>query len=66
MTDYKWPTKQIEAEFEVRNTAPQWGKVRKFQRLTDSMTECVAWAVASHRNDVEQKRRVLDHGTGAF
>lgn len=36
-----------------------------FQKRTDSLTECVGWAMARAENLHEQKNRRLDHGTGA-
>jgi len=36
-----------------------------FQKRTDSLTECIGWAMARAENLHEQRERRLDHGTGA-
>lgn len=64
----KWTEKAIRLEFEAQDDSikPNLAKIRKFQKHTDSLEQCVEWAINSIRNDREQRRRELDHGTGAF
>lgn len=64
----KWTEKAIRLEFEAQDDSikPNLNKIRKFQKHTDSLEQCVEWAINSIRNDREQRRRELDHGTGAF
>ena len=63
----KWSEKAIIREFAEQDERikPNLAKIRKFQRHTDSLEECVTWAINSIRNDREQRRRALEHGTGA-
>ena len=63
----KWSEKAIRLEFEAQDETikPNLAKIRKFQKHTDSLEECVTWALNSIRNDREQRRRAVDHGTGA-
>lgn len=63
----KWTEKAIRLEFEAQDDSikPNLNKIKKFQRHTDSLEECVTWAINSIYNDREQRRRSLDHGTGA-
>jgi hypothetical protein len=65
---FKWPKHAILREFQYQDdhVRPNLAKVRQFQQHTDSLEECVEWAINSIKNDQEQKRRCLDHGTGAL
>jgi hypothetical protein len=65
--DYKWSEKSIRQEFKDQDERirPNFNRVRKYQHLTDDLSECVMWCINSIRNDREQRRRELDHGTGA-
>jgi hypothetical protein len=63
----KWSEKAIRREFEQQDERVRvnLGKVHRFQRHTDSLEECVEWAINSIKNDLAQERRCTDHGTGA-
>ena len=65
--ELKWTERDIRQEFKDQNERirPNLNKVRKFQRLTDDLSECVMWCINSIKNDREQRRREYDHETGA-
>lgn len=63
---YKWAAKDIEAAFEYRRCRPNLSKVRKYQKFTDDLDECIEWCVNSIKNDREQKLRATSHYTGAY
>jgi hypothetical protein len=67
VVNLKWSEKDIRREFEGQDDTvrPNLNKIKKFQRHTDSMEECVTWAINSTHNDAAQKRRATGHGTGA-
>jgi len=64
----KWTEREIvrEWQFQDDHLPVNLNKIRKFQRHTEDLPECVQWAIASCRNDREEARRRLGHGTGAF
>lgn len=64
--DYKWPERAISAEFETQRERPDFGKVRRYQKFTDDLEECVRYCVNSIRNDREQELRRKSHHTGAL
>lgn len=67
MSAFKWDERSIRVEFRLQHPTiqPNMAKILKFQRFTDSMEECVEWAINSLTNDEEQRRRETGHGTGA-
>ena len=64
----KWTEKAIRLEFEAQDETikPNLAKIRRFQKHTDSLEQCVEWAINSIRNDREQRKRALEHETGAW
>ncbi len=66
MQNYKWSESAIGQEFRSHGVAPNFNKVRKFQRFTDDMSQCVEYCVISMQNDKEALDRMVDHGTGAI
>ena len=66
MQNYKWPESDIGHEFRAQGAAPNFNKVRKFQKFTDDLEQCVEYCIISSRNDREALARMVDHGTGAI